>query len=176
MNACPRQGGNRLNWNDFQEPDDPRYPRPSLPFLGPSAPAQRDSSAPYGALAGDVIGVVRMGYEHIGVYVGDGQVVHFASLSSDKGAENTVIETPMAVFLRENRTYFVVLFHSNYCHRSAEVVRRARSKLGSVGYHLWLNNCEHFAYWCKTGEHVSRQLLNPLAISMGSVRFYDWPK
>lgn len=115
-------------------------------------------------------------YEHIGIYAGDGQVVHYSSLRSDKGAEPTVIETPMSVFLRGSRTYFVVLFHSRHCYPPAEVVRRARSRKGEAGYSLWLNNCEHFAYWCKTGEHVSRQLLNPRAIMMGAIRFYDWPQ
>jgi hypothetical protein len=30
--------------------------------------------------------------------------------------------------------------------------------LGDVGYHLWQNNCEHFAVWCKTGRPQSSQI------------------
>ena len=39
-----------------------------------------------------------------------------------------------------------------------ETVQRARSKLGEGGYNLALNNCEHFAVWCKTGGKDSSQV------------------
>ena len=38
------------------------------------------------------------------------------------------------------------------------VVIRAYSRLGETEYHLICNNCEHFASWCKTGNHVSEQV------------------
>lgn len=38
------------------------------------------------------------------------------------------------------------------------VVRRAKSKIGTRGYNLLWNNCEHFALWCKTGEPMSEQV------------------
>ena len=37
------------------------------------------------------------------------------------------------------------------------VVKRARSRIGQRGYSLLYNNCEHFATWCKTGQHCSVQ-------------------
>src|SRR6185369_13976050 len=40
---------------------------------------------------------------------------------------------------------------------AAEVVARATSRLGQSGYDLFANNCEHFARWCKTDEHLSEQ-------------------
>lgn len=39
-----------------------------------------------------------------------------------------------------------------------ETIQRARSKLGEHAYDLALNNCEHFALWCKTGVHQSHQV------------------
>jgi hypothetical protein len=30
-----------------------------------------------------------------------------------------------------------------------EILRRAHSALGFSGYDLMLNNCEHFAHWCR---------------------------
>lgn len=39
-----------------------------------------------------------------------------------------------------------------------ETVARARSKLGERGYNLLLDNCEHFAVWCKTGLYRSEQV------------------
>lgn len=31
-------------------------------------------------------------------------------------------------------------------------------RLGEERYNLMLNNCEHFAVWCKTGQHRSSQV------------------
>lgn len=39
-----------------------------------------------------------------------------------------------------------------------ETVKRAESKLGETKYNLAFNNCEHFAIWCKTGLHESKQV------------------
>ncbi len=48
------------------------------------------------------------------------------------------------------------------------VIKRAESKLGEDGYCLFSNNCEHFAYWCKTGKHKSEQV-NNASFSVSSV-------
>lgn len=39
-----------------------------------------------------------------------------------------------------------------------ETIRRARSRLGERAYDLGLNNCEHYAVWCKTGLRESGQV------------------
>ena len=39
-----------------------------------------------------------------------------------------------------------------------ETIERARSQIGKHGYNLVFNNCEHFALWCKTGIHESKQI------------------
>lgn len=39
-----------------------------------------------------------------------------------------------------------------------ETVERAESQLGKGKYNLVVNNCEHFAVWCKTGVHESSQV------------------
>ena len=39
-----------------------------------------------------------------------------------------------------------------------ETVVRALSRLGEDKYSLVLNNCEHFAIWCKTGVSESLQV------------------
>lgn len=38
------------------------------------------------------------------------------------------------------------------------VIARAESRLGERRFDLVLNNCEHFASWCKTGLSESRQV------------------
>ncbi|MBQ7219406.1 MAG: lecithin retinol acyltransferase family protein [Synergistaceae bacterium] len=45
-----------------------------------------------------------------------------------------------------------------------EAVARARSRLGQGGYNLALNNCEHFAVWCRTGIRDSSQVNHILDI------------
>ena len=44
------------------------------------------------------------------------------------------------------------------CFDAEAVVARAEAMLGRSGYHLFSNNCEHFATWCVTGEHSSSQV------------------
>ena len=39
-----------------------------------------------------------------------------------------------------------------------ETVERASGEIGKGGYNLALNNCEHFAVWCKTGVRDSSQV------------------
>ena len=39
-----------------------------------------------------------------------------------------------------------------------ETVARAKSRLGETSYSILTNNCEHFAFWCKTGVSESMQI------------------
>ena len=43
-----------------------------------------------------------------------------------------------------------------------QAVERARSRIGAEGYSLPVNNCEHFAVWCRTGESESSQVRDVL--------------
>jgi Lecithin retinol acyltransferase len=38
------------------------------------------------------------------------------------------------------------------------IIARAMSRLGDGDYNLVFNNCQHFARWCVTGDHVSEQV------------------
>jgi hypothetical protein len=40
-----------------------------------------------------------------------------------------------------------------------EILRRAHGARGFGGYDLMLNNCEHFAHWCRLANILSKQLL-----------------
>jgi hypothetical protein len=51
-----------------------------------------------------------------------------------------------------------------------EVIARAQSRLGEVRYNLALNNCEHFATWCKTGHHVSGQVAKVKEVALKYAR------
>ncbi|MGM0369520.1 MAG: lecithin retinol acyltransferase family protein [Bacillota bacterium] len=49
-----------------------------------------------------------------------------------------------------------------------DTVERAKSRLGEKDYNLVVNNCEHFAIWCKTGISESYQIKKMLNRFKGS--------
>ena len=53
-----------------------------------------------------------------------------------------------------------------------ETVERARSRIGEHGYNLLLNNCEHFAVWCKTGVEKSEQVEEIIRLVANGGRTY----
>ncbi|CAJ0779662.1 hypothetical protein LMG7141_00914 [Ralstonia condita] len=97
----------------------------------------------------------REGYEHHGIYVGDGQVIHYAGFCHGhrRGPVERVSTDAFAcghpVHVRTDR-------HPRY--EGAEVARRAGSRLGESNYRLLTNNCEHFCAWCLFGECRSEQV------------------
>jgi hypothetical protein len=106
---------------------------------------------------GDHIYVKRWGgaYYHHGIDMGDGTVVHFtgeplrgrlAAVARDTWEDFCQGETPMVMhYPQDYRT-------------PDEVVEAALAHLGTTGYKLLANNCEHFASYCKTGRAHSRQV------------------
>lgn len=103
---------------------------------------------------GDHIYVDRGGYEHHGIDLGDGTVIHRHAPSGTKSnslVRLTTLETFAHGGAVKTRVYGIRP-------DPGEVVARARSMLGQPGYDLVFNNCEHFATWCVTGEHSSAQV------------------
>lgn len=90
-------------------------------------------------------------YTHHGIDCGDGTVIH---LSKEKGR---IRRDPIHSFAGGNSIYVKQCKHS---YSPEQVVQRAKSKLGETGYNLGLNNCEHFASWCHSGRHHSKQVGN----------------
>jgi len=114
---------------------------------------------------GDVIKVCRKNglYYHYGVYVGNGQVVHF-SADTGNGEQETnamnadIIKTDLKSFKKDG---IVVVDNAEQAQYSGEeIASRAESLIGTQKSHydLALNNCEHFANWCKTGSKISNQV------------------
>jgi hypothetical protein len=103
----------------------------------------------------------RRGYDHHGVYVGHGQVVHYSGLSGFWQC-GPVEEVPLARFVNGHRVRVVDHVESQYS--PDEIVRRARSRLGENDYRLLTNNCEHFCNWCLSGVSRSAQVENRLQL------------
>gem|GEM_PF-2322864 len=108
-------------------------------------------------LPGDLLWVDRGLYHHCGIYEGEGQVIHFAaSKGSEINPESAVIHR--TTFERFKKGYPVRVIDIDDSFPPDETLRRARSRIGEKGYDLATNNCDHFAIWCKTGEHRSIQV------------------
>lgn len=137
---------------------------------------------------GDVIGVSRNGlYEHYGIYLGNGRVIHYCGEGNDFGGRVTIHESSFSEFKKDSKYCFAVWFdhgrpvklqqettflfsggseyfvNKDWKHRrtvfsAEETIQRARKRLGEENYNLVTNNCEHFAMWCKTGVSESSQI------------------
>ena len=96
---------------------------------------------------GSHIKTKRMFYEHHGIYIGEGLVIHYAF-------DGIRVDT-MEKFSRGEPVKKVP--HSDSPYTGDEIRERAFSRLGEEEYDLVLNNCEHFANWCCMGEEESEQ-------------------
>src|SRR6266508_3174539 len=125
---------------------------------------ERRRVGPAGMSRGDHIFVRRRRrYSHHGIDCGDGTVIHYVG---SRGSDRYVARTTVEVFAAGSE----VLVRSYEWRLSAEeAIRNAESRLGSLGYHLVRNNCEHFAAWCCTGRAASGQVRRWMLATQGTV-------
>lgn len=125
--------------------------------------------------SGDIIGVKRFLYSHYAVYVGGDTIIHYSGEKGDFIGKKTVRYGTMEEFLDGKKEFFELVFPEEHnkpdkekryeiqntiykLYSPEETVERAKSRLGEDKYNLALNNCEHFAIWCKTGISESYQV------------------
>lgn len=94
--------------------------------------------------------IVGIPYEHHGIDCGDGSVIHYR-----KTGEAVIARTSRAAFARGGPIYVKA---QPTAFIPAVVIERAESRLGEQQYDLFLNNCEHFANWCKIGRSECTQI------------------
>jgi len=97
----------------------------------------------------------RRGYVHHGIYAGDGRVIHYAGLYRGF-RRGPVQEISLAEFGRGRGVHPMPASAAQFV--GAEVVARARTRLGEDRYRVWTNNCEHFVHWCLSGTSRSTQV------------------
>ena len=97
----------------------------------------------------------RFGFSHHGIYVGNGNVVHYGALIYDI-VRKPVEEVSLECFAQKRPVFVVDHDETTLC--ADEVIRRARSRLGEGSYRLLTNNCEHFCEWALHGEARSFQV------------------
>lgn len=105
-------------------------------------------------------------FQHHAIDLGDGHVIHFSDGSdgiaapglSNDASEFIVARMALSGLTRQLKDRVFRVDYSR-SHSSLEaVVDRAESQLGRRGYHLFHDNCEHFASWCVTGRAASVQV------------------
>lgn len=96
-------------------------------------------------------------YRHYGVEVENGYVIHFHASSYFNRKQSRIVKVTMDEFLLDGEKAVLGIPSNRYSRQAT--VERAYSMLGEVelAYSVNKNNCEHFAYWCATGQRVSNQ-------------------
>jgi hypothetical protein len=118
-------------------------------------------------------------YQHHGVYLGDGTVVHFAGEGlSQKSAR--VERTSLREFVaREGlkRTYSLRPTRMGgepvATLDPAVICLRALSRVGDTGYQLVQNNCEHLSVWSQIGASVSFQVQRARTLVPGKTQMHE---
>lgn len=119
---------------------------------------------------GDHLRVSRGLYSHHGVYIGSNRVIHFGSTTNELDPSTAeVIETSLDDFLRGGDLEVAVYDKEELAKKrnNDDIVAYAKSKLGTKGYDIIKNNCEHFANECVFGEKRSDQVDSFMSIFAG---------
>lgn len=96
-------------------------------------------------------------YDHHGIYIGNGEVIHYAGFI-DYFQKGAIEITDINSFIGTSRTSVCPLRKGAF--EPEDIVLRAYSRVGEDAYHLLFNNCESFANWCIYGKHQSLQVTN----------------
>ena len=97
----------------------------------------------------DHIYIDRGFYSHHGLYLGNGQVMHYAE---DYG-RICVHKVSFYEFAEGNVVRKLNKIQSPMRYSADEVIARAYGRYQEEEYHLLFNNCENFVRWCRFGSN-----------------------
>ena len=109
---------------------------------------------------GDHLVSPRSLYKHHGLYVGNGDVIHYSGFANGLSSGSITIAS-ISDFSNGNDVY--VEQHLNRQYDGDTSVQRAYQRLGEDWYNVLINNCEHFVTWCVMGVHSSSQVNSLIA-------------
>lgn len=92
---------------------------------------------------GDHLFAQRTGYTHHGIYVGEGQVVHYL--------RHCVSIDSIETFADGAKLHKKTEVESPLSYPKEEAAWRAQQRIGESNYHLLTRNCENFVRWCRNG-------------------------
>lgn len=120
---------------------------------------------------GDHLVSPRWGFEHHGLYLGKGRVIHYAggmgASSSGSDAADGIECVSLAVFAQGHT--MAVIEHPHPLFSPSEAIARAYRRQGEQRYHPAFNNCEHFVQWCIEGVSHSPQTSLVLVLAARSL-------
>jgi Lecithin retinol acyltransferase len=104
-------------------------------------------------------------YTHHGIYLGGGEVVHFAPDDGGQWRKKSVRRTSFREFWRGAKLIYVrqyredgnLLSKEQTCDRAEKIAKASREGKFKE-YDLLESNCEHLATYCKIGVSRSRQI------------------
>ncbi|XP_046566049.1 phospholipase A and acyltransferase 3-like [Haliotis rubra] len=141
-----------------------------------SKEVRRHNEAVYTDLeVGDLLEFKRGMYSHWALFIGNSEVIHLSGEDDDGLGEvdRTHIFTISGVtfdkaIVRRDNFWDVAgddMVYKNNSNDSkwkslppSQIVERALSKIGRVGYNLIFSNCEHFVKWCRYNMERSDQV------------------
>ncbi len=94
-------------------------------------------------------------YTHHGIYVGRGMVAHYSGWATGMFVKGRICRVRFAEFARGRR--IGIRRYENPSPRDVVLRRVAEMERRQPDYDLLRSNCEHFATYCATGEHRSKQ-------------------
>lgn len=94
-------------------------------------------------------------YDHHGIYIGGGKVIHYSGLSDGLRA-GPIEVTSLDHF--SSGSDIIVREHKNAKFSGKRAIERAISRVGENDYDLHSNNCEHFCNWVIHGKSRSSQV------------------
>ncbi|QTL93854.1 NC domain protein [Aeromonas jandaei] len=125
---------------------------------GPSSGVNMSASPPFSP--GDHLVSARLGFEHHGLYLGHGRVIHYAggvgASSSNVGDADGIETVSFSDFAQGQAVRVIEHPYRRYDAQAA--ITRAYRRQGEQQYHPVFNNCEHFVQWCIEGLSHSPQV------------------
>lgn len=147
----------KLHFKNYKMQDDKKLSFNVKPEI-PSSLSKAVKNPKYGDIVGTTDNFMGYKYNHYGIYIGSGKVIHYCS-STGAAADAQIKETDMNTYFKPGN-YFILNVNGSMKFTPKETVRRAETRLGEKNYNLLQNNCEHFVIWAKTGSSKSYQLSN----------------
>lgn len=106
-------------------------------------------------IIGDHLVSSRGYYDHHGICIGNGQVVHYSGFSN--GWQRGKVERTGLQDFQAGKGFSVRTYSKRPFTREESAARAIR-RIDEDYYDLMANNCEHFVQWCITGKHGSIQV------------------
>ena len=95
-------------------------------------------------------------------------------------ARNAVFSAPWKAKISRKTLKFLEEKFNKVIHNvslpAQEVIERARSRIGEEAYNVFVNNCEHFANWCKEGDHKSDQAAKLVSLGAAAISAAIMPR